>query len=136
MALKVLLLAVLLVLVRSQPNCPPFYERVGNRCLMSCSHPIFANCPDSFPYQFAFQVCAVLSDGSAMTYPFDCTPCANADVVGLTFGECRSDVFPLCRPWEELIDGVCVDKCESLVCDTGEECRRGECRPLNCKSWE
>ena len=86
MAFKLFLVAVLLVLVQNQRPCPPFYVRVDNRCLISCTHPIFANCPDSFPYQIGFGVCAHLSDGTTMNYNFDCSPCENPDVVGLSGG--------------------------------------------------
>lgn len=40
-----------------------------------------------------------------------------------------------CKPWEEIIGNECVDKCENLVCETDEECKRGECVEKTCKFW-
>lgn len=123
---------LLLVLARSSPDCPPNYEIVGTRCLMTCDHPIFVGCPEIFVHHIVPEVCAFLSDGSKQTYPLDCTLCQNETVIGLELGPCPID-YPLCAYGFELINGVCVDKCENLVCEAGEHCISGECQPLQCE---
>ncbi|MBN2725197.1 MAG: hypothetical protein JXR95_14120 [Deltaproteobacteria bacterium] len=50
-----------------------------------------------------------------------------------TGGECGGTTCPV--GWE-CIDDVCVDPCESVICDSWEECRMGQCFDISCSGNE
>ena len=120
----------LLVLVQGSHRCPDGFFKYGPRCYMTCDHAFFDDCPDTFSHP-AIPVCVLSGDDTTTTEVFGCDLCSNPETVGISFGPCQPPRPPRpfkCKPWEMEVDGECVDKCDSIVCEEGYECRKGKCK--------
>ena len=138
MTLKLLTILLVLLALTENRDCAPFHVFYMDKCLLTCDHPFFNNCPDSILPTPGLTVCVYLLDGTTVEADFGCGPCSNPAIVGMSYGSCPPPPpppEPECEDWQIVVDGECVDKCVEMECPEGKFCRKGKCHK-KCLPWQ